>query len=77
MKSAPSSGCRLWHAKLSQAVPLCRFLGTAMPDSPFPRKNEGASEMAGQIVRFIAKNPLAAAGFTTYRHVGPLDFDKV
>ena len=58
-------------------MPLCRFLGTAMPDSPFPKKNEGASEMARQIVRFVARNPLAAAGLTKYRHVGPLDFGKV
>lgn len=56
---------------------LCRFLGVAAPDNPFPRKNEGASEMAWQIVRFMLKNPLAVMGLTKYQHVGPLDFDKV
>ena len=48
-----------------------------VPAEPFPRKNEGANDMAMQIVRFILKNPLAAAGFTKYDHRGPLDFDLV
>ena len=55
----------------------CRFLGVDTPDAPFPRKNEGASEMAWQIVRFIVKNPLAVMGLTKYQHKGPLDFDAV
>ena len=56
---------------------VCRFLGVDAPDTPFPRKNEGASEMAWQIVRFIVKNPLAVMGLTKYQHKGPLDFDAV
>jgi hypothetical protein len=33
--------------------------------------------MAWQIVRFIARNPLAAMGLIKYQHKGPLDFDSV
>ncbi len=56
---------------------VCRFLGVDSPDSPFPRKNEGASEMAWQIMRFIVKHPLAVMGLRKYQHKGPLDFDAV
>ncbi|CAL8471246.1 g10788 [Coccomyxa elongata] len=65
-----------WEAKDGWG-PLCRFLGHSAPKKPFPRKNEGASEMAWQIVRFIMRNPLAAMGLIKYQHKGPLDFDAV
>lgn len=65
-----------WEAK-DGWEPLCRFLGHPAPEEPFPRKNEGASEMAWQIVRFIVFNPLAAMGLIKYQHKGPFDFDLV
>ena len=62
-----SSPACTWH----------RFLGEPEPQQPFPRCNEGANEMAWQIVRFILRNPLAALGLRKYVHKGPLDFDLV
>lgn len=64
-------------AGAEQSDSLRRFLGVSAPDRPFPRKNEGASEMAWQIVRFIVRHPLAVMGITKYTHKGPLDFDAV
>ena len=58
-------------------VMLRSFLGVPEPETPFPRCNEGANEMAWQIVRFIVRNPLSALGLYKYVHKGPLDFDTV
>ena len=60
------------HARLVR-----RFLGVEEPPRPFPRCNEGANEMAWQIVRFVLRNPLAALGLWKYVHKGSLNFDAV